>query len=118
MKQVFVGTGEDEKENWSRKRQKSPEGISYKLHCNLLVLFLLFIRRSKLEKGRENLGNFITFLKNQQLKTLINLNGILLMHVFWTIDACCNRGKIALTFQTEFDHLIKTRTTCSFVTQF
>lgn len=65
MRQVFVGAGGE----WRRKHvendgQKSPAGISYKLHCNLLVLFVLFISRSKLEKKRPGgeFGNFYDFL--------------------------------------------------------
>lgn len=42
--------------------QKSPAGISYKLHCNLLVLFLLFITRSIIRKGKGESGNFYDFL--------------------------------------------------------
>lgn len=63
-RQVFVGAGGE----WRRKHvendgQKSPAGISYKLHCNLLVLFVLFISRSKLEKRPgEEFGNFYDFL--------------------------------------------------------
>lgn len=44
MKQVFVGAGDNDEETLvERERQRSPAGISYKLHCNLLVLFLLLL---------------------------------------------------------------------------
>lgn len=67
MKQVFVGAGDERRGKLVEKeRQRSPAGISYKLHCKLLVLFLLFISRSKLEgekkTGRGKFGNFYDFL--------------------------------------------------------
>lgn len=75
MKQVFVGAGDERRGKLVEKeRQKSPAGISYKLHCKLLVLFLLFISRSKLEgekkQGGENLGIFMTFWEETATKTL------------------------------------------------
>lgn len=67
---VFVGVcNEWRVELVEKDGQKSPAGISYKLHCNLLVLFLLFISRSKLEKQRENWGIFMTLWKELVTKT-------------------------------------------------
>lgn len=115
---VFVGVGDEWRvELVEKDGQKSPAGISYKLHCNLLVLFLLFISRSKLEKQRENWGIFMTLWKELVTKTHINWKCILMIHVFWTINTCCKRNKLPHFFQSEFDNLIKTRT-CSFVMQF
>lgn len=58
-----MGAGDEQRgELVEKDGQKSPAGISYKLHCNLLVLFLLFISRSKLEKGKGEFGNFYDFL--------------------------------------------------------
>lgn len=72
MRQVFVGAGDEWRgELVENDGQKSPAGISYKLHCNLLVLFLLFISRSKLEKGREKLGIFMTFWEESVTNLLI-----------------------------------------------
>lgn len=45
-KPVFLGPV-DEEEVVVNMRGSCPAGISYKLHCNLLLLFLLFIIRLK-----------------------------------------------------------------------
>lgn len=68
-----MGAGDKQKKQLAEyDGQISSAGISYKLHCNLLVLFLLFISRTNLEKTeRENLGIFMTFWEESVTK-LIN----------------------------------------------
>lgn len=49
----------EEESKVEKDGQKSPAGISYKLHCNLLVLFLLFSSRSKIRKGKGGIWEFL-----------------------------------------------------------
>ena len=44
---MFLGPGDEEEEVVVNMRGSRSAGISYKLHCNLLLLFLLLIIRLK-----------------------------------------------------------------------